>query len=251
MSFIDPANLTVQDLCTQALKEAGVLGTGQTALADDIFDAQGRLQLMLQQWERKRWLVYHLNDIGKTSTGAQSYSVGPGADFDTGAGLPRPDKISSAFLRQLTQSQPNQIDYPLTEITSREDYNRISLKQLTSFPAAFFYDSGWPNGTIYPWPIPQASIYALHITVKEQLPAKFATGATAFNVPYEYYAAMLYNLALRLCPKYGLAPNPAVVAFAKDGLATVRGANTQISTLHMPGELVRPSIYNIFSDQAY
>lgn len=253
MAVVDPAATTVLQLCSEAIRECGAIGVGQTALQQDIDEAQSRLQWMLQQWERKRWLVYHLVTLSKTSTGAQSYSVGPAGDIDTGVGSVRPARIESAFLRQLTQSQPNQIDYPLEILESREDYNHIALKQLQSFPGYVFYDSDWPLGRVFAWPVPQASIYALHISVMAQLPQSFANSAAVFNIPYEYYAAMLYNLAMRLRPKYQLPtyPGDPLLALAKDSLNALRGANAQIARLQIPTDIQRQGIYNIFSDRIY
>ena len=48
---------TVGDLITLALKDSGVLGAGQTALAEDMNDALSRLNMMLGQWNRRRWLI--------------------------------------------------------------------------------------------------------------------------------------------------------------------------------------------------
>lgn len=253
MAVLDPTNTTLGDLCTEALKECGYIGVGQTPLAEDLNGAWMRLQWMLQQWERKRWLVYHLVNLSKVSTGAQTYTCGPGGDLDTGAGSVRPAKIESAFLRQITQSQPNQIDYPLAILQSREDYDKIALKQLMSFPGWIFLDAAWPLATLFTWPVPQANIYELHVSIMAQLPASFATQATVFNLPYEYYNAMLFNLALRLRPKYqiGTYPGDPLPGLAKDALAVLRGANTQIAKLQMPADLLRPGIYNIFSDRSY
>lgn len=253
MSQLDPSATTVQDLCTAALKECGALGVGQTALAEDITDAWARLQWMLQQWERKRWLVYHLVTYTKVSTGAVSYTVGPGGDINTGASSARPAKLESAFMRQLANTSPNQIDYPLDLLQSMEDYNRIALKQLVSFSNCAFYDPGWPLGTLYLWPVMQATIYAAGITVLEQLPIRFLTLATVLALPYEYYGAILYNLALRLRPKYQIAgfQGDILPSLAKDSLNVLRGANTAIARLQMPGGLARDGIYNIFSDRSY
>ncbi len=271
-SLLDPVETTVGDLVRQALRECGAIGVGQTPLAEDQNDAQVRLQWMLQQWERKRWLVYHLVTLAKVSTGQQSYTVGPGGDIDPGnpasdpyspafnsqfgggvAPSVRPARIESAFLRQLVNSQPNQVDYRLAPLQSREDYNRIALKGLVSFPGWFFYDSAWPLGVIFPWPVPQASIYGLFISIMEQLPISFTTQAVKFNIPYEYYNAMLFNLALRLRPKYGITSGPGdhLPGLAKDSLNVLRGANAQIARLQMPADMQRAGIYNIFSDQVY
>lgn len=249
--LVSPSALTLGDLCGAALKESGAFGVGQTPLAEDLNDAWVRLQFMLQQWERKRWLVFHLKDYSLVSTGSQSYTFGPGGNFDTGAGASvRPEKLESAFLRQINIANLEP-DYPMRIIQSREDYNEIAVKGLSSFPGAVFLDAAWPLATVYWWPIPQAGIYELHMTVKEQLPVSFATQATVFNLPYEYYAAILYNLAIRLCPKYGITPSPAIVSLAKDSLNVLRGANVAIKELNMPSELTRPGLYNIFSDRFY
>lgn len=261
--ILNPATLTAGDLCQQALKECGALGSGQTPLGEDLQDAQFRLQTMLQQWNNQRWLVYHLVTYSvNPTTGANPYTVGPGGAIDPSAqtdlspaltSYQRPDRIESAFLRQIQNAAPNQIDYPLVQLPSMEDYNRIALKSLVSFPGWFYYDPAWPLGNLFVYPVPNASIYGVFITVKEQLPASFATQAVVVNLPYVYFAALLYNLAERLCPKYGLPVTVDLRRNAKNGRATVRGSATQISTLVMPREVLgkRRDGYNIFSDQFY
>lgn len=239
---------TPNDIIRAALKKAGILGVGQNALAEDTNDAYTDMQDMLGQWQRKRWLIWHLVDYSFTSTGATSYSVGPASNF---AISPRPDRIESAFFRQVINSVPNQVDYPLSIIEAREDYNKISLKQLTSFPQYIFYDSGFPVGTLYPWPVPQASIYSIHITVKETL-AQFTSLAQVISFPLEYFAALKFNLAVRLRQAYQLPPDPALIGLAKDSLNVIRNANIQVPRLGMPVGLCRATgSYNIFSDSYY
>jgi hypothetical protein len=262
-----------------ALRDCGAWGVGQTPLSEDISDALARMQWMMQQWERKRWFIYHLvtyscvaqPDPRGLYQGKKVYTVGPGGDFNTnlrlrpwtdeyngnfGPAYPvsaRPNRIESAYLRQLTMSQPNQIDYPLTQIFSMEDYNRIALKGLSSFPGYYFYDSSWELGLLYPWPIPQANIYEVFISVREQLPPMFTQAALELDLPYEYYNAIVLNLAIRLRPKYGIIAQPGdpLPGQAKDALNTLRKANFQISRIQIPGDLVRPQLYNIFSDRMY
>lgn len=235
---------TPQDIIRAALKKAGVLGVGQSALPEDTNDAFSDMQDMLGQWQRKRWLIWHLVDYAYTGTGAVSYTVGPGGQFPIS---PRPDRIESAFFRQLVQSQPNQIDYPLEIIEAREDYNRISLKQLQTFPQYLFYDSAFPTGLAYPWPLIQANLYELHLTVKETL-AQFTSLNQVISLPLEYFAALKFNLAVRLRQAYQLPPDPALIALSKDALNVIRNANLQIPRLAIPMDLVRPGIYNVYSD---
>lgn len=235
---------TVNDLIAYTLKGIGVIGVGQTAQAEDLSDAFSTLQMLMGQWQRRRWLIWHLIDVAKVSTGAQSYTIGPGMDFS----VPRPDRIEAAFVRQTVPTQPSTIDYPLRLLEAREDYNDIALKTMPSFPQWIFYDAAFPTGFIYPWPVPPASIYEIHLSLKEQL-VQFTGPAQVINLPPEYLEALWSNLALRLALLYGVQVNPAVAALATASLAVVRGANAQIPRLKMPRDLNRTGgIYNIYAD---
>lgn len=238
---------TAQDLVSFSLRAVGILGVGQTALAEDSSDALSALNGMIGIWNRKRWVIWHLLDVALTSTGAQSYSIGIGGDFN----VPRPDRLEAAFFRQVITTQPNDVDYPLQILESREDYNRIALKTLVSWPAYIFYDSAFPLGRVYPYPVPQASIYELHLSIKDTL-APFTTYTQPINLPPEFIEALWTNLAIRLAAIYpGVQVPPAVEALAKASLATIRGANAQIARLGTPPGLARGNLYNIYSDQVY
>lgn len=237
---------TPNEIIASALKKSGVLGVGQTASAEDASDAFTDLNQMLATWQRKRWVVYALVSASKVSTGAVSYTVGPSADFN----IARPDRLESAFFRQTVQSQPNQIDYPLEIIEAREDYNLIAIKQLQTWPNFIFYDSAYPIGSVFPWPVPQSGLYTIFISVKTQLGALTSLTQT-INLPPEYMAALVWNLAARLRPSYQLPPDASVTAFAVDALNVIRNANAQVPRLHVPVELTRGGIYNIFTDRMY
>ncbi len=237
---------TVQALVTFALKAAGVLGVGQSALAEDYTDAFDACNSMLAVWNRRRYLVFHLLDVPLTSTGATSYTVGVGGDFNT----PRPDRLEAAFCRQFVNSGPNYVDYPLDILESREDYNRIALKSLGSFPQFIFYDSAFPLGVVYPWPVPQAATYQIHLSLKAQI-TQFTSFVQEINLPPEYEEAIWSNLVIRLGPIYQYEVRPEIIALAKASLAAIRGANTQIPRLRMPRSLRNQFLYNVLSDSYY
>lgn len=239
---------TPAQIIALSLKDAGVVGVGQTAQAEDTTDAFDTVNMMLAQWNRKRWLLFHLIDVAKVSTGAVSYTVGVGGDFDT----PRPDRLEDGcFFRQLiTGSTPNQIDYPLQLLESREDYSRIGLKQLSTIPQYIYYDADYPLGRVYPWPVVQTALYEIHILLKAQL-TQFTSLAQTINLPPEYLAAIRYNLACRLRPMYQLPPDPSVLALAHDSLNLIKNANAQIPRLRMPAGAVRGRKYNVYSDSSY
>ncbi len=236
---------TPQELVQLALKKTGVLAAGQVPLADDIKDAFSELNILLASWNRRRWMVYHLVTASLVSTGAASYTVGPGGDFVTPI---RPDKIESAYARQ-TNVVPLTPDYPLGIIAAMEDYNRIRLKGLTTFPQYVFYDSAYPLGNLYVWPIPQASLFEIFISVKDTLTSVSPSQMT-LNLPPEYFNAILYNLAVRLRASYQIPMDPGLIALAEDGLAVIRQGTVQIPRLRLPANLAgRGGSYDPYGDR--
>jgi len=253
---------SAQDIIDLALNAVGVKGVGQTSRAEDINRSLRIMNGMLAQWQRKRWLVWHELDIGALMNGSLAYAIGPGGYFN----VPRPDRIEYAYIRLpavgggpdfgsdfgpdfatslLAIGQP--IDFPLRLLQSREDYSRITLKNLASFPQFLFYDSTYPVGFLYPWPVP-SSQYELHVVVKENLTA-FALPSSAFAMPDEYIEALWTNLTLRLGPIYQYPLSEAIVALARASLNTLRQANTQVPALTIPRALTgRGNGYNIYGD---
>lgn len=238
--------ITVGDVINQALKKTGILGVGQSALAEDSNDAFYDLQDMLSQWQRKRWLTWNLIDTSIVSTGAVSYTIGTGENFN----IARPDRVEAAFFRQIINTAPNQVDYPLEIIQARETYNRIALKSLVSWPEYLFYDSSYPVGNVYVWPIPQASLFEIHLTLKVQF-STISNLSTDIVMPPEYIPAIKWNLALRLRESYQLPPSVVLTKLAQESLDVIRGANVQVPLLQCDRRLIRPGLYSVYSDQIY
>jgi len=151
---------TAREFVTLAMKEAGVVGVGQTPLSEDINDCFTLLTRMLNYWQKKRWLIPNLIDVQANGNNAISNLIGPGQYYNT----LRPDKIQAAYFKQLTGGS-DQVSYFLTPIWSYEDYIRIGLKTLNSWPQFYFYDGAFPYGNVFIWPIPNEQ-YELHLIVK-------------------------------------------------------------------------------------
>lgn len=238
-----PTPKTPADLINLALKTSNVLGVGQTASAEDMNDSFNILNMMMAQLQRRRYFIYQLVTTGFVATGATSYTVGPSGNFD----IPRPAKIESAFFRQqFNNVQP--VDYPLEILRSTEDYNKISLKQLNAFPRYAFYDMAYPVGNLFVWPLP-SNQYEIFITTMLQL-QQFALLTDTLTLPPEYSAALMWNLALELCPFYGLPVNPLISAKAEASLRIIEEANAAIPQLAVSPALKnnRGPTYNIYGD---
>lgn len=224
---------TPLDLITLCLKTAGVIGVGQTADATDVNDCFIILNSMLGQWNRQRFIVYHLVDTAFQSTGAEYYTVGTGGDFD----IPRIDEINSAYARLLPISADQPIDFYLSQIFSRESYSGIVMKKLHTFPSNYWYDADYPMGKVYFWPIALDEQFEFHIVTKAVIEA-FPTITTEIVLPPEYTDALIWNLSCRIRPLYQLPPEPTQVALAKSSLAVIRSANTQIPELMQPAAVL-------------
>jgi hypothetical protein len=236
--------MTVDDLISLALLDSGIIGQGQSASAEDMNNAFLRLNMLLSQWTRKRWLVYALEDVFCATTGAQSYTIGAGGDFN----MTRPDRLEEGnFFRQFAGTQ-GQVDYPLQLFKSREDYNQIVVKKIGTWPSGIFYDNSFPVGHIYVWPVP-ASGYEIHLNVKTPL-AQLTSITQSISFPPEYEPALFYNLIVRLRAAYQMPPDPVMIGLAKESLNVLREANAQIATLNMPNAVQnRKWAYNVYSDQ--
>jgi hypothetical protein len=73
-------------------------------------------------------------------------------------------------------------------------------KTSTSEPIAVYYDPQLGNGRLYVWPSP-ISGYSLKFSVQQYI-EDFDAASNEPYFPVEWLEALVYNLAVRLCPKY-------------------------------------------------
>ena len=237
-----PLPTTPRDIINLALKTANVVGVGQSSLPEDINDCFNMLNMMIAQWQRRRYMIYNLQTISITATGATSYTIGTGQQFN----IARPAKIEAAFIR-MQGGSTLPVDYPLQVLRAKEDYDRISIKTLNAFPQYVFYDSSFPVGNVFVWPVPNNQ-YQIFLTVMTQLQA-FQNLSETIVMPNEYLDALQWNLADRILTIYGLPENPKITRYAEVSMRAIMEVNSQIPLLHMPVALRGKSgAYNIYGD---
>ncbi len=203
--------MTAQQLIEAALRDIGVLYTGQSSNSDQQTECLQALQMMLRTWSAQRLMVFYIEE-GEQFTlvaGTTSYTIGSGGDFDT----VRPTKILGAYVT-------SGIDYPL-EIVDRNRYREIGVKSLGDVPAWLWYNPANPLGDIYLYP---AGAGTLNLDSQKPLAEPAAIGTSLLLAP-EYDEAIEFNLALRLAPKY----NKAITQEIKDMASASR---TEIEALN-------------------
>lgn len=213
---------TARDFVIMSMKEAGVIGLGQTPNSEDINDCYTLLIRMLAQWQKRRWIVPNLIDVYARGNNAISNPIGPGQYYNS----LRPDKIQSAYFKQFN-SGSNDVSYPLIPIWSYEDYSQISLKQLNTWPTYYFYDNAFPVGNVFIWPIPSTD-YEIHLIVK---------GPIGFTIQLEAVEKTVNGTGY-VDGSYLDIPFVNISSLGGGGTAdvTVVGGVVTIDAIHTPGD---------------
>lgn len=203
---------TVRNLITRALRKSGVITKSETPDPDEISDALEECNSMLSSWSTEKMLCVSRTRESFPSTGAQSYTIGSGGDFNT----TRPVKIISAFARLGTND-----DYPMVEITDK-NYSLIQNKDTPGAPEFFNYDNGYPLGTLTMYPKPTAS-YTIYIYSEKAITA-FTSLSQVVSLPEGWEDAIVYNLAVRLAPEYGQPVTNELAALAISTKSAIKRA---------------------------
>ncbi len=111
--------------------------------------------------------------------------------------LPRVLSIQSARFRN-----PQNFDRVM-DIKPREDYMRIPEKQLQGFPIILYYSPQITSGQVYIWPAPSTTNGTIEITYLRSI-QDFDASSDNPDFPQEWLEAIVYNLAVRLAPSYGI-----------------------------------------------
>lgn len=178
---------TASDILTYAARAIGYLGKTETLSAADANLALTAFNNMLDSWSLERLNSYvELQRSFALVAGTQSYTIGTGGVINTA----RPTDITSAFIRDT-----NSLDYPIT-IVNREYWDGIGDKGTTSqIPDTLFYDSGYPLGTIYIFPVPLLNYTVFYNSTTLQ--TTFVLTDT-ISLPQGYLRAYVLNLAIEL-----------------------------------------------------
>lgn len=213
---------TVRDFITLALKEAGVIGIGQTPLSEDINDGFTLLNRMLYQWQRDRYIVPMLIEVVMPGNSLKSNKIGPGQYYNS----LRPDKINAAYIVQLYPStdERNLVSIPLTPIFSYEEYSLLAVKNLPSLPNYFFYDNAYPYGNVYIWPIPDYK-YEIHLIVKG--PIGFETGISTGEITNSFAGGASDGQTLNVDLIGGTGTNATADITVSGGVITAVGIANQ------------------------
>ena len=228
---------TALDVISGALRVLQVASDDVTLTASEANDALTALNTMVDSWSLDSLMTVNISSESFALTpGQQAYTIGTGGIFNTS----RPIQIN-----QLSYSL-NGIDYPI-QMVGYDDWAMILLKSLsTSYTQYAYYDTAYPLGTLYLYPIPNA---ATTLTVYSEKPfMSFSDLSTDYQFPPGYLAALKFNLSIHLAPEYQTTAGQDVILLAANAKAAIRRKNVKPITMQVdPAVLVgaRPS-FNIY-----
>ena len=235
------------EIITQALRLITFLGVGQTATGPDAVDALAVANRMLASWRIERLMAFSIDRVTGLSlvVAKQSYTVGPGGDWD----MVRPVKIERASLHY----EPNgsDLEYPFSKPLNETQWQAISDKDTEStIPYLIWYDTDFGSngrGTCHLWPVPSASAHEVILYVWN--PLGTLALATDLAFPPGYEEAILYNLAVRLAPEFGVSANQDIKDLAKQLKGNIKVLNKRTPRLRSDFGGSSRGRYNIRTNQ--
>jgi len=188
--------MTVRDLVTEAAQELGIVAAGETLAAADAELFVQRLIWLFDSWNAERAGVYADRLTTHTLTPSlQPHTIGPSGTFTVSQ---RPVSIDGANL-VLTNVTPN-VYVPIA-IRDIEWFRELPAPTLeASIPTDLYYEAGWPNGSLYLWPVPTTA-YGLELQTRIVLSA--LTLADTFTMPPGYREAVTLTLAEKCARPFG------------------------------------------------
>lgn len=180
------ATLTARQLVEAALRKAGVLDGAEQAEAQMAANAIEELNRMLKAWQATFGLWTRDTQVVTVTNAAQSYTLAAPA---------RPVRVLAARYRR------GGIDTPMQRLT-RDEYEDLPVKAAAGLPSSYYYERKREQGTLFVWPVlAVAAGETIRLTIEREIEDVTAPG-DAVDVPAEWYDAVVYGLASRLCDDY-------------------------------------------------
>jgi hypothetical protein len=237
--------MTVRDLVYMAMLNIGVLAEGEAPSASQLQDAITTLNFLMDTWSTEKLFIYSVaQDLFTYVGGQQTYQWGIGApDFPTA----RPVFIESASTR-ISGGTPQQIDIPLA-IFNADQWARLSVKNTQAvWPTRVYPDFQFPYLNMNFWPIPQTAVQ-VYINSLKPLSA-FSTANSGFSLPPGFSEAVMYNLAIRLCPMYGKTASQEVLGLAQSAKAKLKISQSKMFLMRADDGLLPPDkVFNYLTGE--
>lgn len=198
----------VRVICTAALRLCGVTAVAEDPAAEDLAAAEGALQRLLKALQAQDALWVRTSMSLALASATASYALASPA---------RPLRILKARFKGTSGSE-----IPMERLT-RDEYDDLPLKTTQGIPTTFYFDRQREAATLYVWPVlATRTTETVELTYIREIEDVTTNGD--LDVPAEWYEAITYGLADRLCDIYGVGDvrRARIAGQAADMLMTAR-----------------------------
>lgn len=197
-SGVTTFQLQRDQIINAALRKVGAVSPGQPASSDDITSATEALNSMLKAFESEGMPLWAIKEYYIPLTATRTYSIGVGQTINT----PAPLKVIQATLIDTTSAQ----NILPMNIYTHYDYNLLTTQNSAGYPIHLWYEPLNGTGVIHLWPTPDSySIANRQVRIVYQRPFEdFVASTDTPDFPSYWTDALIYGLAWRLGPEYGL-----------------------------------------------
>lgn len=196
-SGVTTFTMTRDEIIYAAVRKCSAIADGGTLSTTQLSNASQALNAMLKAFQADGMPLWEIKDYTFSLTATRTYNIGVGQTLAT----PAPLKITQAVMYDATSD----IGIPLS-IYTRYDYNLLTNVDTTGTPTALEYQPGNQTGIIKVWPEPDTySIANRSITITYQRPFDdMVAGTDNVDFPQYWLEPIIYGLAVRLAPEYGV-----------------------------------------------
>lgn len=178
----------------RALRMVGAFTSTDQPRPEQTADALTVLNTMLKTWSLEGFLWLREFKTITLIASTNTYKLGPGSAVP----MDRPIHVFNANRKSASGNE-----IPMIQLT-RSEWMAIPNKTTTGTPVQFYYDAQTVDGILYVWPTPPVGTSdTLVIDVDRQLDI-MADNLNDFDFPPQWYDAIVYSLAFRLAPEYGI-----------------------------------------------
>lgn len=202
------------------MQEIGATDPNEVPSGPEMASGLIKLNRMLDSWNTDKRYVYTIEfDQYPITPNLQPHTIGPSGTFVVNQ---RPVKIEAAQIILNANVPSNNIRYPLN-LRDDDWWSQKSAYAVPgSLPTDLYYSADWPNGSLFLWPVPTVA-YFLELVTWTLINQVQLTSSMC--LPPGYSDAVIYSLAVALCPSYAKQAPRELLLLAKVAIDRIASPN--------------------------
>ncbi len=220
-------NQTRNEIISDSLQLLGVLGSGETATANDITLCSNFLNKMIKSWQGQGIHLWKESEGTITIVADQYQYTLNSSNYPT---IGRPLNITSCRYHYSDGLERKMKKF------GRSQYNELPNKSTSEGASTiFYYSPQLTSGELYVWPVPQETADSIIISYVKSIEDFDAAGDNP-DFPQEWLECITYNLAVRVAPAFGITlsrVNPDIIQIAQTTLAELNAWDSEEGSIHI------------------